>query len=408
MSDPSTFKIPTRVLMLGSGELGKEVVISLQRLGCHVIAVDSYCGAPAMQVADDYRVIDMTDGPALAALLESVDVDLVVPEIEAIATDELLRFEGRGGTRIVPNAFAVKSTMDRQAIRALAAGLDGVATSKFRFASSAEELREAFEHTGLPAFIKPTMSSSGHGQSRVCTVDEADEAWRVAGEGARSHTGRVIVEEEIRFDCEITLLTIRSWDEDLNTAVTSFCAPIGHRQVDGDYVESWQPAAISPRALERCQEMALLVTDALADGGASPALGIFGVEFFIRGDDAWFSELSPRPHDTGMVTMVTQHQSEFELHARAILGLPIDPALSSPGASAVITSTGVCADPRYEGVGRALRVADDVRIFGKPVTRAGRRLGVVLARGAVADEARERASAGAACVTIRDVQSVCG
>lgn len=394
--------LPRRIVLLGSGELGKEVTICLKRLGCEVVAVDSYAGAPAMQVADSSRVIDMSDAAALRALLEEVRPDLVVPEVEAIATDELAAYEETGAARVVPNAFAVRATMDRQRIRTLAASLPDVRTSRFRFASSARELREALEHTGLPAFVKPTMSSSGHGQSRIVSPDEADAAWAAAVEGARSDTGRVIVEEEVAFDSEITLLTIRSWDRASRSVVTSFCAPIGHRQVDGDYVESWQPAELSPIALEKCEDTARAVTGALADSGAAPALGLFGVEFFIKGDEAWFSELSPRPHDTGMTTMASQAQSEFELHARAILGLPVDPTLRTPGASAVVKSTGRAERPEYLGVAEALDVADAVRIFGKPVTRAGRRLGVVLASGPTAAEARERAGRAAALVSVRE------
>lgn len=391
---------PRRILLLGSGELGKEVTISLKRLGREVIAVDSYPDAPAMQVADSRAVIDMTDPDALRALVERVAPDLVVPEVEAIATRVLVEMEARTGLRVVPTANAVLATMDRQRIRALAAGLEGVRTSAFAFASSAQEIREALEITGLPAFVKPTMSSSGHGQSRITSIEEADAAWRAALEGARSTTGRVIVEEEVRFDSEITLLTVRSLDPASGEVVTSFAAPIGHRQVDGDYVESWQPAEISPAALAQCQEMARTVTTALTASGPGPGLGLFGVEFFITGDQAWFSELSPRPHDTGMTTMITQGQSEFDLHARAILGLPVDPAATTPGASAVITSTRALADPVYRGIDRALSYADELRIFGKPVSRAGRRLGVALAKAGTAAHARERARAGAEAVEV--------
>ncbi|PKY66531.1 formate-dependent phosphoribosylglycinamide formyltransferase [Schaalia turicensis] len=402
-----TFHLPCRVLLLGSGELGKEVTICLKRYGVYVIAVDAYPAAPAMQVADEYAVLDMSDDDELLALLERVKPDLVVPEVEAIATDALAKFEAtHQDTRIVPNAFAVQATMDRNRIRGLAANLDGVVTSQFRFASSADDIREALNHTGLPAFIKPTMSSSGHGQSRITSEEQVDEAWNAAQEGARSQTGEVIVEEEVRFDCEITLLTVRWWNGE--SIETSYCSPIGHRQVNGDYVESWQPAAISPLALERCQAMAKLVTDALASNGASPALGLFGVEFFIKGDDVWFSELSPRPHDTGMTTMVSQAQSEFELHARAILGLPIDTTLRTPGASAVITSTQPLKHPEYLGVAEALSKADGVRIFGKPVTRAGRRVGVVLASGDSSNQARERANRGADAITLVEASSLPG
>ena len=402
MTDTLDIPLPRRIVLLGSGELGKEVTISLQRLGCEIVAVDSYPGAPAMQVADEARVVDMSDAAALAALLDELAPDLVVPEVEAIATEVLVEVEAAGRTRIVPNAFSVLQTMDRQRIRALAASLDGVRTSRFRFASSPEELRDALAHTGLPAYVKPTMSSSGHGQSRIVSADEAEAAWRAAMEGARSETGRVIVEEEIVFDSEITLLTVRSWDREAARVVTSFCAPIGHRQVDGDYVESWQPASLSPIALARCENMARAVTEALAAKGAAPALGLFGVEFFIKGDEAWFSELSPRPHDTGMTTMATQAQSEFELHARAILGLPVDTALASPGASAVVKSLRPIDDPVYLGLAPALRIAEDARIFGKPVTRAGRRLGVLLTRGATPEEARDKARRAAALIEIAE------
>lgn len=388
--------LPARVLLLGSGELGKEVTISLQRLGCHVIAVDAYEQAPAMQVADESRVINMADEDALAGLLSSVDVDVIVPEVEAIATHVLADVEESGRARVVPNAFAVQATMDRQRIRALAASLPGVVTSKFRFASSVEELTQTLEHTGLPAFIKPTMSSSGHGQSRITSADQAQYAWDEAMHGARAGTGRVIVEEGIDFDSEITLLTIRWWDAQAGEVRTSFCAPIGHRQVDGDYVESWQGAELYERALQRCQEMARSVTQALADGGESLCLGLFGVEFFIKGDDVWFSELSPRPHDTGMVTMVTQEQSEFDVHARAILGLPVCTDLLTAGASAVIKNSQPVENVHYEGVAEALQAGilhnGQIRIFGKQATRPGRRLGVALARGVNADEARECAT----------------
>lgn len=407
---PVPLALPARVLLLGSGELGKEVTISVQRLGCHVIAVDSYPNAPAMQVADESRVIDMTDEAALAELIGNVDVDLIVPEVEAIATHVLAQVEAQGVARVVPNAFAVQATMDRQRIRALAASLPGVVTSKFAFASSADEVRAALEHTGLPAFIKPTMSSSGHGQSRITSADEAQSAWDTAMSGARAGTGRVIVEEGIDFDSEITLLTVRWWDDNEQTVRTSFCAPIGHRQVSGDYVESWQIAELSEAALAKCHDMARSVTQALADGphDATPhaqslCLGLFGVEFFIKGDEVWFSELSPRPHDTGMVTMVTQEQSEFDIHARAILGLPVCTDLVTPGASAVIKNTDAFEDVAYDGVAQALHTGHNhggqVRIFGKQTTRAGRRLGVALARATDADEARRVASSMAAQIT---------
>ncbi|QWW20533.1 formate-dependent phosphoribosylglycinamide formyltransferase [Schaalia sp. 19OD2882] len=392
--------LPARILLLGSGELGKELTIAFQRLGCHVIAADSYPGAPAMQVAHESVVLDMTDGQALSSLLGRVHVDLVVPEVEAIATDELAAVERSGRARVVPNAFAVQATMDRQRIRALADSLSAVRTSAFRFASNVQELREALRHTGLPAFVKPTMSSSGHGQSRITSADQAEEAWERACTQARCHTGRVIVEEEINFDCEITLLTVRSWDPHQGRVVTGFCAPIGHRQEGGDYVESWQPAAVSDAALASARRMAREVTDALAVRGQGPCLGLFGVEFFVAGDEVWFSELSPRPHDTGMVTMASQDQSEFDLHVRAVLGMPVDTALKRPGASAVIMSTGAVEDARYFGVAQALASGAGVRIFGKPVTRADRRLGVALAHGEDVESARSCAFRAADLVTV--------
>ena len=393
--------LPARILLLGSGELGRELTISLKRLGAHVIAADSYPHAPAMQVADEHRVLDMTSATDLRALLDSVDVDLVVPEVEAIATDALVEEERTADApRIVPNAFSVRATMDRQRIRALAASLPGVETSRFRFASSADEVREALDVTGLPAFVKPTMSSSGHGQTRITGAHEAEEAWRAAEEGARAGTGRVIVEEAIDFDSEITLLTVRWWDAAAGEVRTSFCAPSGHRQESGDYVESWQPAELSDTALSSARSMAESVTSALAEGGASQALGLFGVEFFVRGDRVWFSELSPRPHDTGMVTMVTQHQSEFDLHARAVLGLPVDTTLATPGASAVVRAPGQLRDVAYEGVAEALALGGEVRVFGKDATREGRRLGVALARGRDATDARRTAEGMAATVRV--------
>ena len=398
--------LPARVLLLGSGELGRELTISFARLGAHVIAVDSYPHAPAMQVAAEHRVVAMTDPADLRALVDSVDADLVVPEVEAIATDVLADVEAcrerPDGPRVVPNAFAVQATMDRQRIRSLAASLPGVVTSRFRFASSAAEIREALSHTGLPAFVKPTMSSSGHGQSRITDAGQAEQAWRTAQDGARAGTGRVIVEESVDFDSEITLLTVRWWDGRRRQLRTSFCAPIGHRQVDGDYVESWQPADVSDVALARAQEAARAVTEALARGGAgsAPALGLFGVEFFVRGDTVWFSELSPRPHDTGMVTLVTQEQSEFDLHARAVLGLPVDVCAAHPGASAALRAPSALGAVRYEGGAAALGDGGDLRIFGKSATRTGRRLGVALAAGRDSASARRRAVAIAGAVRV--------
>ena len=393
--------LPARVLLLGSGELGKEVTIALKRYGCTVIACDSYPNAPAMQVSDESRVVDMSDPEALRAVLNGVDVDLIVPEVEAIATDELSACEDRG-VRVVPNAFAVQATMDRQRIRTLAASLPGVRTSAFRFARSEEELAAALDEVGYPAFVKPTMSSSGHGQSRVTGPEQAASAWAHAEEDARATTGVVIVEKGVDFDYEITLLTVRSWDAASGSVITTFCAPIGHLQEGGDYVESWQPMVMSEAALGAARSMAKAVTDALAEAGNGPCLGIFGVEFFVRGDEVWFSELSPRPHDTGMVTMVTQAQSEFELHARAILGLPVSTTQKTPGASAVVKSTSAIDAPVYNGVADALATADIVRIFGKPISRPHRRVGVVAASAATPKEARVIARRASQAITIDD------
>lgn len=398
--------LPARVLLLGAGELGKELTISLKRLGCLVVACDSYVGAPAMQVADEARIFDMTDPRALAEVLEAVEVDLVVPEVEAIATELLLAAEAAGRARVVPNAHAVRTTMDRQAIRALADRLPDVRVGAHRFASSADQLRAALDELRLPVFVKPTMSSSGHGQTLVRTRADAQRAWDAAARGARASTGRVIVEERIDFDYEITLLTVRWWSHREGRVRTSFCEPIGHRQSDGDYVESWQPADMSPTALAAAQRMAAAMTGALADAGPGPGLGLFGAEFFVRGDRVWFSELSPRPHDTGMVTMATQDLSEFDLHARAILGLPVDASLRCPGASAVIKSTAPAPAPRYVGVGDALDLGTDVRIFGKPVSRAGRRVGVVTVRASTVDEARATAQKAASGVRIENYPSL--
>ncbi|EJF47682.1 putative phosphoribosylglycinamide formyltransferase 2 [Schaalia georgiae F0490] len=398
--------LPARVLLLGAGELGKELTISLKRLGCLVVACDSYVGAPAMQVADEARIFDMTDPRALAEVLEAVEVDLVVPEVEAIATELLLAAEDAGRARVVPNAHAVRTTMDRQAIRALADCLPDVRVGAHRFASSADQLRAALDELRLPVFVKPTMSSSGHGQTLVRTRADARRAWDTAARGARADTGRVIVEERIDFDYEITLLAVRWWSHREGRVRTSFCEPIGHRQCDGDYVESWQPADMSPTALAAAQRMAAAMTGALADAGPGPGLGLFGAEFFVRGDRVWFSELSPRPHDTGMVTMATQDLNEFDLHARAILGLPVDASLRCPGASAVIKSTAPAPAPRYVGVGDALDLGADVRIFGKPVSRAGRRVGVVTVRGATVDEARATARKAASGVRIENYPSL--
>lgn len=375
-----------RVMLLGSGELGKEVAIELQRLGCEVIAVDRYAGAPAMQVAHRSHVIAMTDATALRALVLAECPHLIVPEIEAIATDELVKLEAEGVATVIPTARAAQLTMNREGIRRLAAETLGLATSPYAFASSEEELAEgAAQVAGFPCFVKPVMSSSGKGQSYVEGPEGIAAAWRYALEGGRVEQPRVIVEGKIEFDFEITLLTVRSKGAG-GEIETSFCAPIGHRQVKGDYVESWQPQAMSPAALQSAQDIAAKVTGEL--GG----LGIFGVELFVRGDEVWFSEVSPRPHDTGLVTLATQYQSEFALHARAILGLPTDVAQREPGASAVIYGGMEAQGVAFEGVAESLSVpGSDLRLFGKPESFERRRMGVALARGADVDQARERA-----------------
>ena len=385
-----------RVMLLGSGELGKEAAIELQRLGVEVIAVDRYANAPAHQIAHRAHVIDMTDAKALRAIVEQERPHLIVPELEAIATDELVRIEAEGLATVIPTAGAAFLTMNREGIRRLAAEELGLATSQYAFASTAEELADAARDvTGFPCFVKPVMSSSGKGQSYVESADGIDAAWRYAMEGGRVAEPRVIIESKIEFDFEITLLTVRSRDEN-GEVTTQFCAPIGHRQVKGDYVESWQPQPMSPKALAEAKRIAQTVTAAL--GG----LGIFGVELFVQGDDVWFSEVSPRPHDTGLVTLVSQYFSEFALHARAILGLPADPAQREPGASAVIYGGHDGLAPVYEGVAEALRVPGaDLRLFGKPEAFERRRMGVALARGETVEEARSRATLAASLVKPR-------
>ena len=363
-------------MLLGSGELGKEVAIELQRLGCEVIAVDRYPHAPAMQAAHRSHVIAMTDAKALRALVEAERPHLIVPEIEAIATDELARIEADGLATVIPTARAAQLTMNREGIRRLAAEELELATSAYAFASTEAGLAAGAQTVGFPCFVKPVMSSSGKGQSYVETPDQIAAAWAYALASGRVEQARVIVEGLVRFDFEITLLTVR----------TDFCAPIGHRQVKGDYVESWQPQAMSPAALARSREIARAVTDAL--GGQ----GLFGVELFVKGDEVWFSEVSPRPHDTGLVTLATQHQSEFALHARAILGLPVDVSLREPGASAVIYGGMEATGIAFDGVAEALSVPGaDLRLFGKPESFERRRMGVALARGDSVDQARERA-----------------
>ena len=374
-----------KVMLLGSGELVKEVIIALQRLGVEVIAVDRYDNAPGHQVAHRAYTIDMTDGEAIQALVEREKPQIIVPEIEAIATDRLLEIEAAGLAEVIPTARAARLTMNREGIRRLAAEELGLKTSNYRFAESFEELQRAAESIGLPVVIKPVMSSSGKGQSVARTQDDLRKSWDYAMSGGRVSQARVIVEEIVAFDFEITLLTVRAVNEQ-GEVETYFCEPVGHRQEEGDYVESWQPQAMSPMALERAQAIAEQVTSNL--GGR----GIFGVELFIKGDEVWFSEVSPRPHDTGMVTMATQMQSEFELHARAILGLPVSTALRNSGASAVVYGGVEAAAIEYHDIENALAVpGTDLRLFGKPESFVKRRMGVALAYGDDVDECRKRA-----------------
>ena len=381
-----------RVMLLGAGELGKEVAIELQRLGVEVIAVDRYANAPAMQVAHRSHVIPMTDPHVLAGVIAAEMPHFIVPEIEAIATEVLAEIEAAGHAVVVPTARAVQLTMNREGIRELAACELGLPTSPYGFAGSAMELAEVANRVGLPVFVKPVMSSSGKGQSFIEAIEDAPNAWAYALGSGRVETTRVIVEGRIDFDYEITLLTVRSRGADGQTR-TDFCAPIGHRQVQGDYVESWQPQAMSAAALASAQDIAGKVTEAL--GG----YGVFGVELFVRGDQVWFSEVSPRPHDTGLVTLATQGQSEFALHARAILGLPIDVTQREIGASAVIYGGMEAVGIAYEGVAEALSVPTaDLRLFGKPEAFMRRRMGVATARGETTDQARERAREAASRV----------
>ena len=386
----------TRVMLLGSGELGKEVIIALQRLGVEVIAVDRYPNAPGHQVAHRSHVIDMTDAEALRALVESEKPHLIVPEIEAIAIDALAEIEAAGMARVIPTPRAVQLTMNREGIRRLAAEELKLPASPYAFASSLAEMQAAIDSgIGYPCFIKPVMSSSGKGQSRVTGPEQVAAAWEYAAKGGRVDQGRVIVEGQIDFDYEITLLTVRALNAD-GQVETQFCEPIGHVQVKGDYVESWQPQAMNAKALERARNIAHAVTKNL--GG----LGLFGVELFVKGDEVWFSEVSPRPHDTGMVTMASQRFSEFEIHARAILGLPISVAMHAPGASAVIYGGVDSNNLVFDGVEAALGVPEsDIRLFGKPESFERRRMGVALATGLSTDEARTRAKEAAGRVKPR-------
>jgi phosphoribosylglycinamide formyltransferase 2 len=376
-----------KVMLLGSGELGKEVILELQRLGVETIAVDRYANAPAAQVAHRAYVIDMTDAEALRAVVERERPHLLVPEIEALATDELVRIEADGLATVIPTARAAHITMNRERIRVLAAEELKLPTSTYAFASSLEELRAAAERIGFPSFVKPVMSSSGKGQSRLKSMDDVAPAWEKALSSGRVREARVILEGEIPFDFEITQLTVRT------KTGTHFCEPIGHVQKDGDYVESWQPQPMSNTARARAREIAAAVTDNL--GG----LGVFGVELFVKGDQVWFSEVSPRPHDTGLVTLVSQFQSEFALHARAILGLPVSTEMKSPGASSVIYGGVEAGALCFEGLEEALSVpGSELRLFGKPESFVKRRMGVALARGADTDEARLRAKSAASKV----------
>ncbi|MEO6291153.1 MAG: formate-dependent phosphoribosylglycinamide formyltransferase [Burkholderiaceae bacterium] len=394
----------TKVMLLGSGELGKEVIIALQRLGVETIAVDRYDNAPGQQVAHHARTITMSDPAQLKALIEAERPDLVVPEIEAIATPMLEELEAAGTVRVIPTARAARLTMDREGIRRLAAETLGLPTSPYVFCDSLAELQAAIDSKiGYPCIVKPVMSSSGKGQSKIDSAGDVKKAWDYAMAGGRVSHGRVIVEGMIHFDYEITLLTVRAKGAS-GVIETSFCEPIGHIQVSGDYVESWQPQTMPSLALQRSREIAKAVTDNLGMGldGASTGLGLFGVELFVQGDMVWFSEVSPRPHDTGMVTFTTQVQNECELHARAILGLPVNTALRSPGASAVIYGGLEAQGIVFDGVAEALQVpGTDIRLFGKPESFAKRRMGVALAQHADVDVARANAKLAASKVKPR-------
>lgn len=388
---PSAFK----VLLLGSGELGKEVVISLQRLGVEVHAADRYDHAPAMQVAHYAYTLNMADATALKQLIQDVKPNLIIPEIEAIATQVLVEIEQENIATVIPSAKAVNLTMNREGIRRLAAEELGLPTSAYRFADTLESFRAACDDIGYPNFVKPVMSSSGKGQSRVKEFSEVDAAWKYAQTGGRVNQGTVIVESQIDFDFEITLLTVRSKNPETGEIETSYCDPIGHRQDAGDYVESWQPQAMTPAALDEAKRIANKVTIAL--GGC----GIFGVELFVKGDKVWFSEVSPRPHDTGLVTLASQFQSEFELHARAILSLPVNTARHSIAASAVIYAGVDDNNLSFSGLNLALANPNtDLRIFGKPEGFTRRRMGVATARAETTDQARELAAQTAGLVSV--------
>ena len=383
-----------RIMLLGSGELGKEVIIALQRFGVEVIAVDRYENAPGHQVAHRAYTINMADGNALLDLVKKEKPDLIVPEIEALDTDMLAQIESQGLAEVIPKARATQLTMNREGIRTLAAEELALPTSKYTFAESMDEIKQAIESSvGYPCIVKPVMSSSGKGQSTIKTEADIKTAWDYAKSGGRVDRGRVIVEEMIQFDYEITLLTVRALNEQ-GDIETHFCEPIGHIQVDGDYVESWQPQPMSDTAIKKSQKIAKAVTSNL--GGR----GLFGVELFVKGDEVWFSEVSPRPHDTGMATMATQYQNEFELHARAILGLPVSTTLREPGASAVIYGGMDEKGIAFEGVDKALAISQtDIRLFGKPEAFKKRRMGVALAYGKDVEDARKRAKEAAGKIT---------
>ena len=385
-----------KVLLLGSGELGKEVVISLQRLGVEVHAADRYDHAPAMQVAHYSYTLNMADAEELKQLIQQVKPHLIIPEIEAIATQVLVDIEQQNIATVIPSAKAVNLTMNREGIRRLAAEELGLPTSAYRFADTLESFRAACDDIGYPNFVKPVMSSSGKGQSRVKSFDEVDAAWEYAQTGGRVNQGKVIVESQIDFDFEITLLTVRAKNAETGEIETHYCDAIGHRQDSGDYVESWQPQAMTPAALEEAKRIAHKVTTAL--GGC----GIFGVELFVKGDKVWFSEVSPRPHDTGLVTLASQYQSEFELHARAILGLPVNTSRHSVAASAVIYAGVDDSNLSFSGLNLALTNPNtDLRLFGKPEGFKRRRMGVATARAETTDQARELALETASQVSVK-------
>lgn len=387
-----------KVLLLGSGELGRELAISLQRLGVEVHAADRYAGAPAHNVANKAHVLNVNDGKEVRELIEYVQPDFVVPEMESIAAEVFQSIEDEGLTTIVPTALANRLTMNREGIRTLANDKLGLPNSNFRFASNFEDMAAAAEEIGFPCVIKPVMSTSGQGQSYVASADELQEAWEHATVHARHNVHRVMVEQYIPSDYEVTLLTVRSIDPETGRDATWFCEPIGHRQDRGDYVESWQPAYMSDEAMDNARSVAARIVTAM--GGR----GVFGVELFVKGNDVYFSEVSPRPHDTGMVTLGTQRFSEFDLHARAILGLAIDTTLISPGASAVIYGVDSDEDVEYAGLDEAMAVEEtNVYIFAKPRSYARRRMGVVIATAETTDEARDRANRSARAVEVRTV-----